>query len=105
MSKKSRSKVPVTREAVVRTMKAVAPRSGGQIPTGSYVGKLQLAEAAKKSGKRGNGQIKEIPQRVTFDLNNRSRQLNPQHDVYWQSRGQTGRPIGCANQESVKTKD
>ncbi|MGK8437322.1 hypothetical protein ACRS3X_08240 [Ectopseudomonas hydrolytica] len=26
------------------------------------------------------------------DDDNRSRQLNPEHDAYWQSRGEDGRP-------------
>ena len=26
------------------------------------------------------------------DLDNRSRQLNPENDAYWQSRGESGRP-------------
>jgi hypothetical protein len=32
---------------------------------------------------------KSLPQHA---MDNRSRQLNPENDAYWQSRGQSGRP-------------
>jgi hypothetical protein len=35
---------------------------------------------------------KPAPQPTQADLDNRSRQLNPTSDAYWQSRGQPGKP-------------
>jgi hypothetical protein len=50
----SAPKAPVTREVVARTMAAVAPKHGGKIPAGSYVGRLQsrasTAAGSKKAG-------------------------------------------------------
>ena len=99
--------VPVTRDAVVRTMKAVAPKFGGRVPAGSYVGALQAAEASNNRHAQGTG----ASQRKTptpsqpvapTPQDNRSKQLNPEHDVYWQSRGKKERPADWAHQIQVK---
>lgn len=99
--------VPVTRDAVIRTMKAVAPKFGGRVPVGSYVGALQAAEESNNRRAQGAGSSQRIAppasqQANTSPQDNRSKQLNPEHDVYWQSRGKKARPADWSHKIQAK---
>ncbi len=99
---------PVTREAVARTMKTVGSKHGGQVPAGSYVGALQAAEASRnrephKIIARKDKAPATVRQLQPASKDNRSRQLNSQHDTYWKSRGQPERPFGLTRQLRIKT--
>jgi hypothetical protein len=73
-----------------RVQAAAARSSYGSVPKGSFAARMQAA-AARSEGKSG---AKEAGQDVATqrDLKNHSNQLNPNNDVYWQSRGWDERP-------------
>lgn len=90
------SRIPVksrTTPAVsARVQGAVAKQNGGGVPKGSYIGRLQ--HAAADSPKCPNSQLTSARETMSQQSgnDNRSKQLNPNHDEYWRSRGEDKRP-------------
>lgn len=87
------AKSPTTPATVARVQGAVADRNGGGVPRGSYVGRMQ-----KTVAKRPNNPVippprsKNMLHQSNQNDDNHSNQLNPNHDAYWRSRGENGRP-------------
>lgn len=89
-------KVPIDAVAVQRVRTAVKKQHDGQVPTDSYLHRmekvvLQLPEPLAHAGPRPESKSRPADPPLAQDPL-RSRQLNPNNDAFWRSRGEPGRP-------------
>jgi hypothetical protein len=68
----------------------VARKGGGEVPKGSYIGRMQRHMAQVTRGK--GAKMSRTPAQEQHDNDNHSNQLNPNNDEYWNSRGEDERP-------------
>lgn len=104
MSKSKSSPKSTTAAAVARVQGAVAVQNGGQVPKGSYVGRMQrtVAQTVSVKGARASKSIffRRTFMSVKSDNDNHSNQLNPNNDEYWHSRGEEERPADWEDRAS-----
>lgn len=89
-------KVPTDAVAIQRVRTAVEKRHGGQVPKDSYLHRMEKAvqqrtEPPVSAKPRPEFQPRPSEPPSAQDLL-RSRQLNPNNDAFWRSRGEAGRP-------------
>jgi hypothetical protein len=87
----SKPVTPIRPADVARIQRVVAKQHGGEVPKGNYVGRMQRVIAVAPPAEKLVNQ--QTPKAATTQGNdNRSKQLNPNHDAYWRARGETDRP-------------
>ena len=81
------NKKAMTPEAQARIHSTEAKQGGGCVSKGSFTARAQRTVAQQTKTKKHGCLLSKKD-----DDDNRSRQLNPEHDAYWQSRGYDKRP-------------
>lgn len=89
-------KVPTDAAAVQRVRTALEKQHGGQVPKDSYLHRMekvvqQRTEPTASANPRPEFQPRPSEPPLARDIH-RSRQLNPNNDAFWRSRGESGRP-------------
>lgn len=88
-------KVPTDQVAVQRVRTAVEMQHGGQVPKDSYLHRLEkvVQQPAPTVPAKPRPEPTHRPTAPpdAQDMH-RSRQLNPNNDAFWRSRGEAGRP-------------
>lgn len=89
-------KVPTDHLAVQRVRTAVEKQHGGQVPKDSYLHRLEKGVQQRTAPPapfkpRPEATSRPAAPPVAQDIH-RSRQLNPNNDAFWRSRGEAGRP-------------
>lgn len=81
---------------VARMKSGFAKQQGGATPPPEHIRRIESVaskaasrEASEMGGRQSNGS--DTPSK--HDQDNRSAQLNPNNDAYWQSRGEDSRPV------------
>ena len=83
-------KVPTDAAAVQRVRAAIEKQHGGQVPKDSYLHRMEKI-VQKRTEPTASAKPKPSEPPSAQDIL-RSRQLNPNNNAFWRSRGEAGRP-------------
>jgi hypothetical protein len=86
--KPSKSVTPTTQDVAKRVQRAVSMQNDGVVPKDNYSTRLTSAADRQKAKAPENRK----PEIKAPSVENRGKQLNPNNEAYWRSRGHPTRP-------------